>query len=246
MEELENFRKRVQSIINKAYLGGVTILPFLDDALQGIVIEELKWQSGINYLMDGRIINADRKRCIISPYEIKKEDFKIHILEIIYNQRYYTLYHRSVLGALMSLGIKREAIGDIVIRSDKRVFFSLTDEIYKYIKEEFRSVGKCPIELKDINEDIKNEIKYDSKNYFLASLRIDVIISEAYNLSRQEAKDMIMRADVSINHILNLNPSYICKKDDLISVRHKGRVLVTNILGTSRSGRIIVELSKRI
>ena len=245
MEELENFRKRIDSIISRAYEGGVTILPFLDEAQQGILEEELKWHSNINYKFYGKIINADRKRSIISPYEIKNDDFKIQIFEIIYNTKYYELYHRSILGALMSLGIKRESIGDIVIK-DKKAYFAATKEISKFLIEEFKSVGKAPIELKEIDTEIENEIIYETKTHFLSSLRIDCVVAGAYNLSRSEVLEFIERGDIFINHVLNLNPSHICHLDDLISIRHKGRVKISKIGGNTKSGRIAVDLSKRV
>lgn len=246
MEGLENFKRKIESQIRRAIEGGVVLLPFLDDAEEGIVLSLMKNNKDIKASFYGGIINADRKRCIISTYEVFKEDYRIHVLEIIYNKKYYELYHRSVLGALMSLGIKRECIGDIVICSDKRVFFSTTDEIYKFILQEFRSVGKAPIELKEVFFDVINEIRYESKVHFLSSLRLDVIIAGAYSLSRSEVLEYLERGDISLNHIPNQNPSHICVLDDEISVRHKGRVKITSIGGESKSGRIAVTLSKRV
>ena len=244
MEGLDSFKKRVESGIRRAIDGGVILLPFLDEAEEGIVLSLTKYLKDMKVKFYGGIINADRKRCIISPYDIEDSDFKIHIYEIVYNKKYYDLYHRSVLGALMSLGIKRECIGDIVILEDKSIYFALTDEISKYLLSEFKSVGKAPIELKEVFIPIEHVIKYESKLYFLSSLRLDVIVAGAYNLSRSEVLEYLERGDISINHIPNQNPSHICNISDVISVRHKGRVRVSEIKGHSRSGRIEVLLSK--
>lgn len=246
MEGLDSFKRRVESGIRRVLDGGVLLLPFLDDAEEGVVLSLTKYLKDINVSFLGGIINSDRKRCIISPYDIEDSDFKIHIFEIVYNKKYYELYHRSILGALMALGIKRECIGDIVVTENKSVYFTATDEICKFLLEEFKSVGKAQIELKEVFIPIYNEIRYESKLYFLSSLRLDVVISAAYNLSRNESLEYLARGDISINHILNQNPSHICNIDDIISVRHKGRVKISEIKGLSRSGRIEVILSKRI
>ena len=74
MEELEGFKKRVESGIRRVLEGGVLLLPFLDDAEEGIVISLTKYLKDINVKFYGGIINADRKRCIISPYEIDDSD----------------------------------------------------------------------------------------------------------------------------------------------------------------------------
>ncbi|RIA78372.1 RNA-binding protein YlmH [Anaeroplasma bactoclasticum] len=246
MEGLESFKRRIESSIKRVIEGGVVLLPFLDDAEEGIVLSLTKYENNINVYFDGGIINSDRKRCIITTYDIEKEDFKIRVFEIIYNKKYYELYHRSILGALMGLGIKRECVGDIVITLDKRCYVAVTEEISSFLLAEFKSVGKAPIELKEVDYPIENEIRYQDKVYFLSSLRLDVVIANAYSLSRSEALEYLERGDVSINHFPNQNPSHICKLDDEISVRHKGRVKVSSIGGTSKSGRLAITLSKRV
>lgn len=246
MEGLDNFKKRVESLKRRALDGGVSILPFLDEAEEGIVLSLLKYEKDIKPYFYGGIINADRKRCIISPYEVFAEDFKVHVYEIIYNKKYYELYHRSILGSLMSLGIKRECIGDIVIDDNKNAYFAVTDEISKFLLQEFHSVGKAQIELKEVSFDVENIIRYEDKLHFLSSLRLDVVVAGAYNMSRSLVLECLERGDISINHVLNQNPSHICSLNDEISVRHKGRVKISSLGGNSKSGRIAVTLSKRI
>lgn len=245
MEELELFKKRVDSLIEKAYSGNVCLLPFLDEAMLSILKEKEK-QSGCCVYTNGGILNADRLRAIISMYDVKKDDFKIVIFKINYNKKYYEINHRSILGSLMGLGIKRECIGDIVISKDLDAYFAATLEISKYIMDNLSFIGKTPIELEIIKDEITNIIRYEDKNSFVASLRLDVIIAEAYNMSRSLALEMIQGGLVYINHILITNSSHIVKLDDEISVRHKGRVKLSKIGGCSRSGRICVTLSKRV
>ena len=244
MEGLDSFKKRVESGIRRAIDGGVILLPFLDEAEEGIVLSLTKYLKDMNVKFYGGIINADRKRCIISPYDIEDSDFKIHIYEIVYNKKYYDLYHRSVLGALMSLGIKRECIGDIVIKND--VYFAVTKEISSYVKENLNYIGKASIELEEVNYDIYNEINYDIKLDFVSSLRIDAIIAAAFNVSRNEAHEAILEGLIYINHVLTLNPSENVKLLDEISYRGKGRSKLMEVGGLSKSGRIAVKLGRRI
>jgi len=244
MESIESFKKRCESIIDKAYQGGVTLLNFLDDAEVGVLNNIIKKHPTINLFESGRIIDADRKRYIISPYD-EIPDFKIVTFEIIYNKKYYELNHRSILGSLMSLGIKRECIGDIVIDND-RCFFAATKEISEFLKLEFRSVGRAQIELKEYDDEIKNIIKYDIKTYFLQSLRLDSVISEGFNISRNESKEMIIEGLAYINYLLCQNPSQNIKENDIISLRHKGKIKLISIGNKSKSGRTAVEIGRRI
>ena len=245
MESIENFKKRCDSIIDKAYQGGVTLLNFLDEAEIGILESVMKKHQSLYLYSNGKIINSDRKRYIISPYEECKLDFKINVFKIKYNNKYYNLNHRNILGSLMSLGIKRECIGDIVINNND-AYFACTYEITPFILEEFRFVGKAPIELELIEYDVNNVIKYDYKTYFLASIRLDSVVADGFNISRNEAHEMIIDGLVYVNHILCQNVSYNVKLNDIISVRHKGKIILNEIGGKSKSGRIAVTIGKRI
>jgi len=244
MDELEIFKNRISSLINKAYNGNVCLLNFLDDAHLSIVKQFEKNLSGINIYYNGGIKNSDTMRVIISPYEVNDEDFKICIFKVIYNKKFYDINHRSVLGSLMGLGIKRECIGDIVIKDD--VYFAVTKEISSYVKENLNYIGKASIELEEVNYDIYNEINYDIKLDFVSSLRIDAIIAAAFNVSRNEAHEAILEGLIYINHVLTLNPSENVKLLDEISYRGKGRSKLMEVGGLSKSGRIAVKLGRRI
>ena len=245
MESLINFKKRCDSVIDKAYQGGVTLFNFLDEAEVSVLEEEIKRNPSIYIFSDGKIIDADRKRYIVSPYEMDNIDFKIDVFEIIYNSKFYEINHRNILGSLMALGIKRECIGDIVFNNGK-AFFAATNEISSFLLEEFRFVGKTPIELKLIDYEVKNIINYEFKTHFLASIRLDSIVANGFNISRTIAQEMIMEGLVYINHVLCQNTSHEVKVDDQISVRHKGKIILKDIGGKSRSGRIAVNIGRRI
>lgn len=186
--------------------------------------------------------DGEYKRCIISPFEIEP-DFKIAILEVFYDQRYITLGHRNILGALMSLGIERNVIGDIVL-NDGRYYVACMDEMKKYIINEVRNANvRFSLEETKINlEGVCDE--YQIKLYFLASMRLDVCIAQVYNLSRNDAYEFITKGLVKVNHKECLNPSKLVDVNDIISVRTKGRIKVFSINENTRSGRIKVELGR--
>ena len=64
--------------------------------------------------------------------------------------------------------------------------------------------------------------------------------------SQEEALEFIEAGLVSVNHMPTYNCSMQLKLNDLLSVRHKGRVTVSNIGGTTKSNRIILELSYQV
>jgi RNA-binding protein YlmH len=73
-------------------------------------------------------------------------------------------------------------------------------------------------------------------------MRLDVIISNAYNLSRNEANEFIEGGLVSVNHLECTNNSKQIKENDVISVRHKGRVYVNEIIRKTKSDRLAIKI----
>lgn len=246
MEEIELFKKRLENFLDKAYSKGMCLLPFLDEAKLGILQERMKSETAVSAVYFGGFLNSDRVRAILTLYEVKETDFQITVYRILYNKKYYTLTHRSVLGAVMALGVKREVIGDIVITEEAEVYISCCKEISNFLKGTLHMIGNAPVELEKCNTKIENIVRYASELHFVSSLRLDVLIAAAYGFSRSEAIERIVNGLVFINHIIVQNPSRQVRQNDEISVRHKGRVRLSEIGGLSKSGRIAVILAKRV
>lgn len=246
MEELELFKKKADSYIEKAYDGGVSLSMFLDEPGLAVLEERLRKHPALEARHEGGFLPSDRIRAMICPAGYPEQDFKITVFRINYNKRFYSVNHRSILGALMSLGIKRECIGDIVITEEGDAYFACVREMSRYISDNLHSIGSAFVELEETREEIRQRIRYEEKVYFVSSLRLDAVIAAAYGLSRKEALQMIADGMVFIRHLGIHNPSHTVKLDDEISVRHKGRFRLQTVGGASKSGRIAITLAKRV
>ncbi len=71
-----------------------------------------------------------------------------------------------------------------------------------------------------------------------ASLRLDVLIKEMYQVSRQQALDLIKKGWVKVNFQKIEQPSYFLEERDMVSVRGKGRTRLTEIQGKTKKGQI--------
>ena len=238
VKELDFFKKQIESYIDKAYGGGVGISMFLDETKQAI-INNMNTK-GIDVLFDGGFDDAEYKRAIFLPLGYSA-DFKIKVYEIIYNHKYFDFNHRNVLGSLMSLGIKRESIGDIIF-VDKKIYFACTEEINAYILNEFKMVSHASIELKEVKDRIKVIRNIVEETVIVSSMRLDVIIATAYNMSRNDSNEFINGGLVNVNHIECLNNSKLIKENDVISVRHKGRIYVNEIIRKTKSDRLAIKI----
>ena len=122
----------------------------------------------------------------------------------------------------MKLGIKREKIGDILVFEDGADIVCC-NEISKYILNslpQLKRFSKSKIEKLNITNIRKPEIKKEQKRITVSSLRIDNIISEIVNCSRNESSKILEDQRVMVNYevetknskIINLNFQVISKK----------------------------------
>lgn len=240
--EDEDFLKRINSLVNKAIINNnISILKFLDIHKQEIV----KYACGkkVYLYFDGGYSDCEYKKAMISSFEIKNPNLKISILKLNYNPKYLTLNHRKVLACLLDLGIKREVIGDIVF-NDTDCYIMVSEEIKEYVIDNLRNISHTPVELTEYFGEVIKKINYETKKVFVTSLRVDSVIASMYGISRNKAQEMVRGDLVKVNEAKILNVNHVLKENDMISVRGKGRFYLGNILGSSRSERIIVELKK--
>lgn len=78
----------------------------------------------------------------------------------------------------------------------------------------------------------------------VSSMRLDVIISSLYNVSRNASADAIKSGKISINSMPALKNDIKVKILDLINFRGKGRIKITDDLGISAKGKIKIVINK--
>ncbi len=150
------------------------------------------------------------------------------------------LTHRDFLGSLMGLGIKRETLGDIVIKENSAYLICL-ESMAKYITDNLFKVKHTSVSCTlcdDVPQDITPELKYNE--LIVASERIDVLISAVFNLSRTESQKRIEDETVFCNSLLITSTSAVLKEGSVISVRGKGRFIYDGVLRSTKKGRNVI------
>lgn len=190
------------------------------------------------------------ERCMFGYFdgEVIMESFPIEAVEISYNTKFSRdLTHRDFLGSILSLGINRSKIGDILIYYGKAVVFA-HKKMVPYILENLMTVASASvetrrIELSDIDIPLKLEVT-DTIN--VPSLRLDAIVSTALNIPRGKAAGLIDSGKVFINWKEASGASKQIAPGDVITVRGSGRIKVTGISGKTKKDRFIIEIQKNI
>lgn len=217
---------------------------FLDEQEQAII----KSEGIIEGITFGGYDGAERKIFGVFPdwQEPTEDEFPIAILK--FTKKYEKeLNHRHYLGTILSLGIERNKIGDILPTDGGATVFVLED-IAGFIKENITKIAGCGVDI-DICD--KNSINIPQKRFELidivaASMRLDACLAAILKISRKDAKNLALSGKVLVNHLEPKSEDVKLNPDDLLSIRGFGRVEVLEIGGKTRSDRVHITVKKYI
>lgn len=150
------------------------------------------------------------------------------------------LTHRDILGALMSLGIERCKLGDILVKESEYYLF-VKQEMSAYIMQELTQIRHTIIHCEPAEGDVLN-VTADFAEYekIITSNRLDSIIAAMTGKSRSQAVLFIQNGKISINGAECLHNTYICKLNDVISIRGVGKFIFCGVTGETRKSKIKV------
>ncbi|UEL46781.1 YlmH family RNA-binding protein [Terrisporobacter hibernicus] len=198
----------------------------------------------LRYTVDGGYDESERKIVFIYPFYMDYEDINetLRFIQIEGNFKFKSISHKDYLGSLLSLGIKREKIGDIIIHENFCQVI-VTFDICDFILMNLEKVARNNVKLKEISrkEVVYNPPNYKEINFTVSSSRIDCIISGLYNISRQESAKLISNEKVQVNYEKITSCSKEIKSESLISVRGKGRSQINNIGSLTKKGKVKVQ-----
>lgn len=157
--------------------------------------------------------------------------------------RFSELTHRDYLGALLSLGIKRNCIGDILVYHQESVIL-LNTKIAPFVCENLTHIGRggvscSQIELCEITPPAQ---KFHEIEATVASLRADSVFSAAIGISREKAANLIREGACTVNWLPIDSPSAPISEADILSTRGFGRAKLAQVGGTSKKGRIFIKI----
>lgn len=157
-----------------------------------------------------------------------------------------SLTHRDYLGALLHLGITRAKIGDIYIKEKQAYVFcmeSIADFICKELCTVKHTLVHCEITVPE-EEELKPELKEITST--VASLRLDAFLSVAFQTSRSSLTAFIDGGKTYVNGRLATKAGLTLEEGDIVSVRGKGRFVVSEVKNLTKKGRIIVTINKYV
>ena len=156
--------------------------------------------------------------------------------------------HRNYLGGIVKLGLKREKVGDILVANEGADIVVVSD-FAEVLEKELPSLTRfenSKISITEISNLKKKEIKIENIEIIVPSLRLDNIVSDLARTSRSKASQIIAQERVFINGKNETKVSKQVKLGDIITIRGKGRFIIKDFKGTTRSGRTVVLIEKYV
>ena len=208
-----------------------------------------------NYQLFGGYDESERKILIVYPEKynekmIEKNYTKmLKIVRVELPEEEYGKYaHRNYLGGIVKLGLKREKVGDILVSNDGADII-VVDDFAEILKNELPSLTRfesSKIYLEELSNIRKKEIKIEEISIIVPSLRLDNIVSDLARTSRSKAAEIINQERVFVNGQNETKLSKQVKLNDVITIRGKGRFIIKEFIGTTRSGRTVIKIEKYI
>ena len=202
-----------------------------------------------NYKLYGGYEESERKILIIYPEKYDEEMLNknynkmLKVIRITLPEEEKGKYsHRNYLGGIVKLGLKREKVGDILV-SDDGADIIVVDDFAEILKKELPSLTrfeKSKIIIEKLSNLRKKEIRIEEVKIIVPSLRLDNIVSDLARTSRSKAAQIIEQERVFVNGQNETKLSKQVKLNDIITIRGKGRFVIKEFAGTTRSGRTVI------
>ena len=261
---LKDYRKQedkicLAQILDKIELmqtrGKIEYTDFLDMYQISLVENFLKKIKFENYKIYGGYDDAERKILIVYPEKyddnmLEKNYSKLlKVVRVTLDEEEKGKYsHRNYLGGIVKLDLRREKVGDILVDNDGADII-VVEDFSEILKKELPSLKRFEnskvekFELKDLR---KKEIRIEDVKIIVPSLRLDNIVSDLARTSRSKAAQIIAQERVFVNGQNETKLSKQIKLNDVITIRGKGRFVIKEFDGTTRSGRTVIVVEKYV
>ncbi len=184
--------------------------------------------------------------CIYPEYEqITADDYPLQAVTATARPT-AQLTHRDWLGSLMSLGIRRDAVGDILTDGSRGVIF-LSSTVVDYVMTQLDKVGGEGVKLqKGYTSPLPVGGGFQEIRLTVASARLDCIVGALCSYSRSKAETVIASGLVTVDSAECLSTSKKVVGGSMITVRGKGKFIIDSCSEMTRKGRTVLLVRKYI
>ena len=239
----------------------MTATGFLDLRQQSLVKRWCMTEHIDRWTLYGGYDDAERKICLFFPDYVPWEegtdpgrewlvqnpqDDPLVVLRVTHSGQ-KELTHRDYLGSILNLGIKRDPVGDILVRPDG-CDIVVERAMGEFLLHNYLQVGRTSIrrEVIDVGQIDVSQIRFEESSDTVASLRLDNLIAAGFRTSRTKAADAIGAGLVFVDGLAVEKPDASVAEGSKLVWRGKGKILLHDVGETTRKGRIFVRFRRYI
>lgn len=201
------------------------ITPFLTLAMREWAEAVLRKEQ-LAFLPEGGFPEAERVRILLGSWgdALESKDADVSLLWVRAVDSRVQLEHRQILGSLMSLGFKRNVLGDIQPGLGG-FYIASTAEIAPFIINQWTQAGREKIEVSLFRGDpVVNTDPGEERRITVNSSRMDAVIANAFRVSRSVAQEWITQGKVRRNGVVVSKVETEAQPNDTVSCRGYGRI----------------------
>ena len=242
---------RAADLLDRARNGEITYTAFLTPAEQRALTREMPWAKR-EMRADGGYAAAERRRVFfLPPYLLEmeedvlaacladtREDCLIPLQ--IKGSGFRELHHKDYLGAVLNLGIERDALGDICV-CDKHTAVLFCDRVMeKFLCENLSRVANDAVKLSRVTlpENFDGGRKFQQISDTVASPRADSVVAALANLSRERAQALFREGLVEIDYEPAEKTDQQLEPPCTVVIRGKGKFIIRSLSEQTKKGRI--------
>ena len=251
MDDNQLLKARIQELAKASYQQNrYTFTSFLTPAELAVVDELAKELSYIDFetfggceICERQMVRFGSKRSL--GYE-EAYPIAVLLIEPLMEKFAEELGHRDYLGAVMNLGIKREILGDIIIKG-KSAYLFCEAEIADYIITNLDKVRHTNVKVCRMEGEIdalKKELQ--DMEVLVSAPRFDAIVAAVAKISRKEALALFTEKKVLLNGRVCENNSMQLKEESVFSIRGYGKYVYVGSGNLTRKGKIYARLKKYV
>lgn len=222
-------------------------LGFLDLHEQALIRPRLEKCADIRFCFYGGYAEAERTLLGVFPEYMEPENDVFPLKTVAFHYRTErSLSHRDFLGTLMSAGLRRESIGDILCGEGIGVLF-LREEIVPFVREQVVKIGgegvRCTVDYTGV---LPAAHRFRPLHDTVASPRLDAVVKALIRSSRERAAELIADGYVEVDHRVVSAVAAAVAAPCTVSVRGHGRFAVDRLDTPTRKGRLNLEARQYI
>lgn len=152
---------------------------------------------------------------------------------------YRKLSHKDYMGSILSLGLERSVVGDIVPEDEHSALVFCDPRIGEFLLGELHKIANDTVRVEafTVTAEFRVERQFLAVRDTVASPRLDCIVAALGNLSREKAQTAIRAEEVEVDYQPEQRVDRVVGAGSIVTVRRIGKFVIRSVDEQTKKGR---------